>query len=80
MCSACATASLYHPIPTFGPTCARVISISFGCAFAQLLQTAQFPACEINTDGTKALSHTQNTTSFWETLFCREFEIGSFMH
>ena len=69
---------LVYPIPTFGTACARVIS--FGCAFAQRVQTAQFPACEINTDGTKALSHTQNTKCFWETLFCRVFEIGSFMH
>ena len=37
---------LVYPIPTFGTACARVIS--FGCAFAQLVQAAQFPVCEIN--------------------------------
>ena len=37
--------------------------VFLGSAFAQLVQQAQFAACAINTDGTKALSQTQNTKS-----------------
>ena len=32
-------------------------------AFPQLVQTAQFAICAVNTDGTKALCQTQNTRS-----------------
>ena len=43
-------------------TCTDCATVLFlGCAFAQLVQPAQFVAYVINTDGTTALSQTQNT-------------------
>ena len=59
--------------------CASVFFL--GSAFAQLVQQSQFVAYAINTDGTKALSQSVFKRLKSEiTLFCREFEIGSFTH
>ena len=52
-----------------------------GCAFAQLVQPAQFVAYIINTDGTKALSQTQKVVfreaQIRKMHFFGDFKIGS---